>query len=73
LKLKKYSFPFQSEFFRSNAGRQEFRFSMSGKNSDPLNLSDLECQTGLPDGLISNQKYQFGEIFEGVAMEGVVI
>jgi hypothetical protein len=23
--------------------------------------------------LISNQKYQFGEIFEGVAMEGVVI
>jgi hypothetical protein len=51
----------------------EIRFSMSGKNSDPLNLSDLECQTGLPDGLISNQKYQFGEIFEGVAMEGVVI
>jgi hypothetical protein len=27
--------------------------------------------TGLPDGLFSNQKYQFGEILEGLAMEVV--
>jgi hypothetical protein len=29
--------------------------------------------TGLPDGIFSNQKYQFGYILEGLAMEGVGI
>jgi hypothetical protein len=29
--------------------------------------------TGLPDGLFSNQKYQFGQILEGLAMEVVAI
>jgi hypothetical protein len=27
------------------------------------------CQTGLPDGMFSNQKSQFGKILEGLAME----
>jgi hypothetical protein len=29
------------------------------------------CRTWLPDGLFSNQKYQFGKILEGLAMEVV--
>jgi hypothetical protein len=30
-------------------------------------------QTGLPDGLFSNQKSQFGKILDGLAMENLVI
>jgi hypothetical protein len=30
-------------------------------------------EAGLPDGLFSNQKYQFWKILEGVAMEDVGI
>jgi hypothetical protein len=33
----------------------------------------LSVGTGLPDGLFSNQKYQFGYIFEGLGMENVGI
>jgi hypothetical protein len=29
-------------------------------------------QAGLPDGIFSNQKYQFWQFFEGLAMEDVV-
>jgi hypothetical protein len=30
-------------------------------------------EAGLPDGIFSNQKSQFGKILEGLAMEDVVI
>jgi hypothetical protein len=38
----------------------------------------IDCQTlvshaGLPDGLFSNQKYQFGSILEGLRLENVDI
>jgi hypothetical protein len=29
--------------------------------------------SGLPDGIFSNQKYQFGSIFEGIVMDHVGI
>jgi hypothetical protein len=31
------------------------------------------CQPGLPDGLLSNQKSQFGYILEGPRLESVYI
>jgi hypothetical protein len=31
----------------------------------------LSIQTGLPDGLFSNQKYQLGNIFESLEMENI--
>jgi hypothetical protein len=31
--------------------------------------STICCRSGLPDGLFSNQKYQFGQILEGVALD----
>jgi hypothetical protein len=34
---------------------------------------DLETRAGLPGGLSSNQKYQFGYILEGLGMENVGI
>jgi hypothetical protein len=35
--------------------------------------SQLLSGSGLPDGLFSNQKYQFGKILEGLAMENLGI
>jgi hypothetical protein len=36
-------------------------------------LHDKRSGTGLPDGLFSNQKSQFGLILEGLAMENLGI
>jgi hypothetical protein len=36
-------------------------------------LSFFSCETGLPDGIFSNQKSQFGYILEGLAMLGLVV
>jgi hypothetical protein len=33
----------------------------------------ISVQSGLPDGLFSNQKYHFGYILEGLGMENVDI
>jgi hypothetical protein len=33
----------------------------------------VDCDSGLPDGLFSNQNYQFGEILEGLRLENVYI
>jgi hypothetical protein len=38
-----------------------------------FSFSNFEATAGLPDGLFSNQKYQFGKILEGLAMENVGI
>jgi hypothetical protein len=39
-----------------------------GKNSS----KHKQSETGLPDGIVSNQKSHFGEILEGLVMENVV-
>jgi hypothetical protein len=38
-----------------------------------INFFCFVCPPGLPDGLFSNQKYQFGYIFEGLRMENAGI
>jgi hypothetical protein len=35
------------------------------------NPTEVGLEAGLPDGIISNQKSQFGSISEGLAMEDV--
>jgi hypothetical protein len=37
------------------------------------NPTEVGLEAGLPDGIISNQKSQFGSISEGLAMEDVCI
>jgi hypothetical protein len=37
--------------------------------SKEKSLWDCPSGSGLPDGLFSNQKFQFGQIFEGLRLE----
>jgi hypothetical protein len=38
-----------------------------------VNQVNTSFLPGLPDGLLSNQKYQFGKILKGLGMEKVVL
>jgi hypothetical protein len=38
-----------------------------------IRSSSLNCWAGLPDGIFSNQKSQFGKIWEGFGVEKVGI
>jgi metabotropic glutamate receptor 6/7/8 len=38
-----------------------------------VSLKISRCRPGLPDGILSNQKSQFGKIWEGLGMEKVGI
>jgi hypothetical protein len=47
--------------------------SLISKHDESQGMRVFHLHTGLPDGLFSNQKYQFGQISEGLRLENVDI
>jgi antitoxin component of RelBE/YafQ-DinJ toxin-antitoxin module len=40
---------------------------------DPKSQKEGDRRSGLPDGLVSNQKFQFGQVLEALGMENTSI
>jgi hypothetical protein len=53
------------------AERRFYEWYIDGRSSG-LKTRNFDVRTGLPDGLFSNQKSQFGKILEGLILENVV-
>jgi hypothetical protein len=53
--------------------QKQILFTVSEWNEAVVSRVWRECKTGLPDGFFSNQKYQFGQILDGLRWRHVDI